>query len=148
MVLLDFSRSATYNIDTAERRIRMRERYLQLRRNVLDILKKAYPNNKFRVNIGHAGLSDVIIVKTDLVKTIPYEDEMLADDLLRHQPLTPEESERAWKALEQRRRNKEIYHEIERLLLNFLHRSVDPVSGEPLLGGNTYLEVKPLEKSK
>ena len=93
------------------------------------VLKKYYPEAIFRVKIDKYSMGESINIKTDLKKEYP--------DDVDFRNLTPE-------CLAIKEHNEKITQEIETLLKDFWHLDRDPITGEILAGGNTYLFVDSL----
>ena len=107
------------------------------------ILKKHFPQAKFRVKIEKDSLSEAIRIYTDLLEDFTNEEIEVIDQARFTQ--TIENVEVYEKAIEKEKKNEEIRQKIHQLLRDFESVSYDEVTGEILGGGNTYLFVEPLK---
>ena len=106
------------------------------------LLKTEYPEASFSVRIKKSGYSETIYIHTSLISYLTEEEqEKYWLFLTKQAEFSSQEIQPILDKLEDEKRIKEnIYH----LLRSFYHVDHDEITGEILLGGNTYIQILPL----
>jgi len=116
-------------------------------KDVKEVLEKKFPNNIFRIRTTPI----VMVIYTDLIKSIPNE---LQNANWRVTVAGSKANEDIYKSnLYQKmfKQNMEMEDEIMKILRKHdIKESIrtDPITGETLLGGNFYINIRPLEDYK
>jgi len=106
------------------------------------LLKTEYPEASFRVRIKRCGCSESIHIYTSLVSYLTEEEQekhwlfMTKQAEFSNQEIQP--------ILEKLEDEKRIKENILSILRGFYHVDHDEITGEILLGGNTYIQILPL----
>ena len=119
-------------------------------RAIKQILKMYYPRAEFRVRIKRAGFDRTLEIRTDLLQYTRQVQEVHCDLewKLRREGL----NEKEWETYQIYEQIKDQDAEVRRSLREILkkhgieeHVRRCPISGEILLGGNLYIDIRPLE---
>jgi len=106
------------------------------------LLKTEYPEASFSVRIKKSGYSETIYIYTSLVSYLTEEEqEKYWLFLTKQAEFSNQEIQPILEKLEDEKRIKE---NILSILRGFYHVDHDEITGEILLGGNTYIQILPL----
>jgi len=116
-------------------------------KHVKEVLEKKFPNNIFRIRIPR----NVMVIYTDLVVNIPSEYQDANWRVIVAGSRTDEDMHKSKLYEKMFRQNMEMEDEIMDVLRKHNIKesiSYDSITGEILLGGNFYINIRPLEDYK